>query len=313
MPHKVLVTAPYLMPFIEEYRSLLESHDCELVVAKVEERLNEAELLPLVGDIEGVICGDDQWTDKVMAAAPKLKVISKWGTGIDSIDHEMAKARGIAVRNVPNAFSEPLADTIFGWMLWFARRLPEQVAMMRTGGWEKIPGRTLGESTLGVIGVGNVGKAVIRRARAFNMAILGTDIAAVDANLTKQYEVQMVPLNELLSQSDYVSLNCDLNPKSRHLIRRETLKLMKPSAILMNSARGPVVKESDLIDALQAGRLRGAALDVFEKEPLAEDSPLRSMDNVILSAHNSNSSPRAWENVHQRAIENMLEVFAPNN
>lgn len=308
MSHKVLITAPYLLPFIEEYRPLLESRGCELVVADVEERLSEAELLPLVGDIEGVICGDDQWTDKVMASAPKLKVLSKWGTGIDSIDQEAAKKRGIAIRNVPNAFSEPLADTIFGWMLCFARRLPEQVEMMRAGGWEKIPGHTLGESTLGVIGVGNVGKAVIRRARAFNMTVLGADIAEVDAGFIKQHEVQILPLEELLSQSDYVSLNCDLNPTSRYLIRSETLALMKTTAIVMNSARGPVVKEPDLIAALQAADLRGAALDVFEHEPLAKDSPLRSMDNVILSAHNANSSPRAWTGVHQRSIENMLQV-----
>lgn len=309
MPHKVLITAPYLLPFVEEYRPLLESQGCELIVAEVEERLSETELLPWVLDIEGAICGDDQWTDQVMAAAPQLKVLSKWGTGIDSIDQEAAKKRGIAIRNVPNAFSEPLADTIFGWMLWFARRLPEQVAMMRAGGWEKIPGQTLGESTLGVIGVGNVGKAVIRRARAFNMTILGTDITKVDEDFIKQHEVQMVSLEELLSRSDYVSLNCDLNPTSRYLIRSETLVLMKPSAVLMNSARGPVVKEADLIDHLQLEKLHGAALDVFEQEPLANDSPLRAMDNVILSAHNSNSSPEAWGNVHRRAIDNMMRVL----
>ena len=309
MSYKILISAPYLLPFVEEYRTLLESRGCEIVVAEVEERLNAEQLLPLVGDIHGTICGDDHWTDTVMAAAPNLKVISKWGTGIDSIDQQAAKARGIAVRNVPNAFSKPVADTILGWMLSFARRLPEQMTLMRAGGWEKIPGHTLGESTLGVIGVGDVGKAVIRRARAFDMTILGTDIAEVDADFVNQYEVKLVSLNELLCQSDYVSLNCDLNPTSRDLIRSETLALMKPSAVLMNAARGPVVKETDLIDALQAGKLRGAALDVFEEEPLAKDSLLRTMDHVILSAHNSNSSPRAWKNVHRKSIENMFEVL----
>lgn len=309
MTYKVLISAPYMIPFIDEYRPLLESRGCEVVVAEVEERLNAQQLLPLVGDIHGTICGDDHWTDEVMAAAPNLRVISKWGTGIDSIDQQAAKARGIAVRNVPNAFSEPLADTIFGWMLWFARRLPEQIELMRAGGWEKVPGHTLAETTLGIVGVGDVGKAVIRRAQAFGMPILATDIAEVDSDFIGQYQVKMVSLDELLSESDYVSLNCDLNPTSLHLIRAETLALMRKTAVLMNSARGPVVKEADLIDALMSGRLRGAALDVFENEPLVKDSPLRMMKNLVLSSHNSNSSPRAWANVHSRAIMNMMDVL----
>ena len=309
MKYKILISAPYLLPVVEKYRPLLEERGCEVIVAEVEERLSEAQLLPLIGDIDGVVCGDDEFNATVLAASPRLKVLSKWGTGIDSIDQTEAKRRGIAIRNIPNAFSEPVGDTVLGWILSFARRLQEQTEDLRQGGWEKMPGHALNEATLGVIGVGNCGKAVIRRAHAFGMRILGNDIVNIDPGFVTQYGIEMVALEELLQKSDYVSLNCDLNPSSRYIMREETLAIMPSHAVLMNAARGPLVREAELVSALNGGRLKGAALDVFEHEPLPTDSPLRSMKNVILSAHNANSSPCAWERVHERAIENMMQVL----
>src|SRR5262249_20332042 len=144
-------------------------------VADVDERLSEEQLLRYVGDIDGIICGDDRLTARVLTAAPRLKVISKWGTGIDSIDRVAAAALGITVCNTPDAFSLPVADTTLGYMLCFARGLTAMALQMREGGWQKIPGFTLRERTLGIIGVGNVGRAVARLARAFGMRILGTD------------------------------------------------------------------------------------------------------------------------------------------
>ncbi|NJL54233.1 hypothetical protein HC928_02955 [bacterium] len=172
---KVLVTAPYMQPVLDRFRPQMEARGAELVVPVVHERMEEADLLPLIGDIDGVICGDDRFTARVLDAAPKLRVISKWGTGIDSIDREACKARGIAVKNTPNAFSEPVADSIFGYMLEFARNIAAMDRAMKQGVWEKIPGRALRECTLGVIGVGDVGKAVVRRAGGFGMRVLGTD------------------------------------------------------------------------------------------------------------------------------------------
>ena len=172
---KVLVSAPYAMPVIGRFRSELEAAGCEVVVAKVEERLEEPELLKVIGDISGLICGDDRVTDKVLAAAPKLKVISKWGTGIDSIDKEACAKRGVLLRNTPNAFTEPVADTVLAWMLCFARKPAEQTEDIRAGRWAKPPLFALGEKTLGIIGVGNIGRAVARRAKAFGTTLLGCD------------------------------------------------------------------------------------------------------------------------------------------
>ena len=168
------------------------------------------------------------------------------------------------------------------------------------------PGRSLSECTLGVVGVGNVGKAVIRRARAFGMTILGNDIQPIAPDFLLENHVEMTDLKDLLQRADFVSMNPDLNPTSRHLINAETLSWMNKDAVLINTSRGPVVDEQALIAVLQDGKIAGAALDVFEFEPLPVDSPLLKMDNVMLASHNSNSSPEAWERVHWNTIRNLL-------
>jgi len=194
-----------------------------------------------------------------------------------------------------------------GYILAFARRHPWMDRAIKSGRWEKIPGRSLSECVLGVVGVGTIGKAVIRRARAFGMTILGNDIIAVDHVFLAENGVEMAGLDDLLSRSDFVSLNCDLNPTSRHLMDSRTLAQMKPTGILINTARGPIVDEPALIAALQTGRIAGAALDVYESEPLPANSPLVKMDQVMLAPHNANSSPAAWERVHRNTIKNLLE------
>lgn len=304
----VLLSAPYMIPSLPRFRPILESYGLELLVVPVQERLNEPDLLDLAGQFDGVICGDDRFNARVLeACAPRLKVISKWGTGIDSIDQQTAANLGIQVHRTPNAFTLPVADTILGYMLAFARRQPWMDQAMKAGEWQKIPGRTLAECTLGVVGVGTIGKAVIRRARAFGMEILGNDIVEIDHVFLLENGVEMTSLSDLLHRSDFISLNTDLNPTSFHLINVETLRDSKPGAILINTSRGPVVDEGALIDALHQGRLGGAALDVFEIEPLAQDHPFTRMDQVMLAPHNANSSPLAWERVHWNTIRNLVE------
>ncbi|MBN2044471.1 MAG: phosphoglycerate dehydrogenase [Anaerolineales bacterium] len=304
---RVLFSAPYMIPSIDRFRPVLEYYGLEIIQASVVERLEEEEILVYAGQFDGTICGDDRYSERVIKAClPRLKVISKWGTGIDSIDKETADRLSVMVVNTPNAFTLPVADSVMGYLLAFARQLPWMDAAIKSGSWQKIPGRSLSECTLGVIGVGNIGKAVIRRARAFGMEILGNDIIEIRPDFVREMGVEMTSRDDLLARADFVSVNCDLNPTSVHLINAETLSKMKSSAVLINAARGPIVKEADLVAALQNGEIAGAALDVFEFEPLPADSPLKQMDNVMLAPHNSNSSPMAWERVHWNTIRNLL-------
>jgi D-3-phosphoglycerate dehydrogenase len=303
---KVLVTAPYMQMVIDRFRHIFEEKGIELIVPAVKERFNEQELLEWVMDVDGVICGDDQFTQRVLQSAPKLKVLSKWGTGIDSIDQAACKRLGIAVRNSPNAFSEPVADSVLGYILSFARRLPWMDRIMRQGRWTKMPSIALRECTLGVIGVGNVGKAVVRRATAFGMQVLGNDLVEMPFDFLAENRIDMVQKEEMLRQADFVSLNCTLNPTSFHLISDSEFALMKSTAVIINTARGPIIDEPALIRALQNEQIAGAALDVFEQEPLPAESPLLKMDNVMLASHNANSSPEAWERVHQNTVRNLL-------
>jgi len=296
-----------MLPFIERFRPVFEHYNLDLIIPEVHERLSEEELLAYAGKFDGALCGDDRYTRRVLAAcAPRLKVISKWGTGIDSIDLAAASELGVSVSNTPNAFTVPVAESVLGYMLAFARRLPWMDDAMKAGQWEKIPGITLSECTLGVIGVGNVGKAVLRRARGFGMKLLGNDIVEIAPDFLLENGVEMTTLPDLLARADFISLNCSLNPTSYHLVNPQTLSLVKPGAVLINTSRGPVVDEPALMEALQAGQLSGAALDVFEQEPLPTESPLRSMPNVMLAPHNSNSSPFYWERVHWNSIRNLL-------
>lgn len=307
MKWKVLISAPYMQPVPEKYRKILEENDVELIVPPVKERLSEEELLDIIEDIDGVISGDDQFTGRVFDAARKLKVVSKWGTGTDSIDKEAATARGIAVRNTPNAFTEPVADSVIGYILCFARKLPWMNEQMHAGQWEKISGVSLSECTLGVIGVGNTGKATVRRAIAFGMKVMGNDIVEMPKTFIEETGITMVSKEEVLKNADFVSLNCDLNPTSYHIMSKKEFSLMNPSAYIINIARGPLINEPDLIEALSEKKIAGAALDVFEVEPLPTDSPLRGFDNVMLAPHNANSSPIVWERIHKSTVNNLLE------
>lgn len=308
LAHRILISAPYLLPEVDRFLSVFKNYDIEILLAEVQERLSEDALLQYAGNIDGAITGDDQFTARVFeAAAPRLKVISKWGTGIDSIDQESAGKFGVQVYNVPDAFTDAVADSVLGYVLCFARELPWLDHSMKNNEWIKRPGRSLSECTLGVVGVGRIGRAVLARAQQFKMRLLGNDIVAIDESFLSEVDIHMVSLDELFRDSDFISINCDLNSTSRGLVNTERLALMREQSVLINTARGPIVDEQALVATLEAGEIAGAAMDVFEQEPLSADSPLRAMNNVLLAPHNANSSPAAWEAVHREAIRNLFD------
>ena len=238
--YTVLLSAPYMLPFMERFEPVLAHYGVKLLAADVEERLEEEGLIAYAGQFDGAICGDDRFTPKVIdACLPRLKVISKWGTGIDSIDKGYANQKGVMVGNTPNAFTKPVADSVMGYILSFARRQPAMDRAMKAGEWKKISGRSLSECILGVIGVGNIGKAVIRLAHAFSMEILGNDIVEIPEDFVKEYDVEMTSLEDLLGRADFVSVNCTLNPTSEHLINASSRTKGASSSLVSHCPRSP--------------------------------------------------------------------------
>jgi D-3-phosphoglycerate dehydrogenase len=304
---KILVTAPYFQRVLNRYADRMDALGLELHVPEVNERLQESELLAIISEFDGVISGDDQFTERVLAKAKNLKVISKWGTGIDSIDLDAATRLNVAVRNTPNAFSEPVGDTVFAFILAFSRGVHRQDADVRGGIWVKQSCFCLQGSTLGIVGVGNCGKAVARRAGGFGMRLLGNDVVHIDPDFRNQTRMIPVSLEDLLAESDFVSMNCDLNPTSYHLMCHRRFQQIKKGAYYISTCRGAVTDEQALAQALLSGRLAGAALDVFEQEPLPPGSPLRRLDNVLLTPHNANSDPATADRIHEATLYNLME------
>jgi len=306
---KVVVTAPLACEAIGRYRDALGEAGCDVESHPPAERFGEAELLPLVRDADAVVCGDDRFTDVVIAAAPKLKVIAKWGTGIDSIDLDAARRRGVRVCNTPDAFSDPVADSVLGYVLLFARGLDGMSRDVREGRWIHVPLRSLSECTIGIVGFGNIGRAVARRAAAFRMCVLACDAKPLAGTVAAEAGVRSVMLEQLLAESDFVTLHATLGTGSGQLMNARRLDLMRQAAVLINTARGDLVDEDALVAALERRRIAGAALDVFREEPLPASSALRRLPNVYLAPHNANSSAAAAARVHANTIRNVLEVL----
>ncbi|NJL13758.1 MAG: hydroxyacid dehydrogenase [Microscillaceae bacterium] len=310
MKYRILISAPYLLNEIWQFEHELHNKGIAFDVYPVKERLEEEDLLPIIDQYDGIICGDDRFSPRVLnQAASKLKVIVKWGTGIDSIDKVHAQLIGISVRNTLNAFTEPVSDSILAIVLAFNRQLIASDRIMKNGGWKKTFGLTMSEVVLGIIGLGNIGKAVARKAKAFGTKVIAHDILPMEQAILDELHVEMVSLPSLLQEADFVATCCDLNPSSYHLIDKSVLEIMKPSAIFINVARGPIVNEPDLVWALENKVIAGAGLDVFEEEPLPAHSPLRRMDNVLLSSHNVNASPLHWQKVHRNSLNMLYEVL----
>jgi len=306
--YRALVTAPPILPKIFNYKNLFDKKSVEIVVPPYEvvECLYENELVELLKNIDGILCGDDKITENVLKQTKRLKVISKWGTGIDSIDKDAAERLGIKVLRVKDVFSEPVSDTVLAYILLFSRKIIEKNQIVINNKWEKTESHTLKEKSLGIIGVGHIGKVVAQKALALGMKVYGNDIRKISRDYVKNTDIEMVNLNELLTNSDFVTFHCDLNNSSFHLIGEKELKIMKPESVLINTSRGEVIDQSALEDALQNNGISGAALDVFEVEPLPEESILRKMNNVFLSPHNSNGSPQVFNKVDELSIQNLF-------
>jgi phosphoglycerate dehydrogenase-like enzyme len=307
---RVLITCPQLQRTIEQHRARLEGNGIEILLPRVVQQLSEEELMDLMPGSDGMIAGDDPLTSQVLARADRLRVISKWGVGIDNIDLGAAARMGIRVTNTPGMFGDEVADVVIGYLILLARQLHRVDALAKSGEWPKIEGVSLAGRTLGIVGLGAIGRAVAKRAVAMGMNIVGTDIDEANAAAGAALGVRPASLTELLPQVDVLSLNCPLTEDNRHMMNAGTLGTMRGGAWIINTARGPLIDEAALVDALASGAVGAAALDVFEVEPLPAESPLRRFDNVILGSHNSSNTAEAVRRTSLRAIQNLVDGLA---
>jgi glyoxylate reductase len=258
------------------------------------------ELLAGAPQLEGLL---SLLTDRVDAelieAAPRLRAISNYAVGVDNVDVEAATARGIRVGNTPGVLTDTTADLALALMLGIARRLVDGDAYVRRGEWqtwepEQVLGRDLHEATVGIVGYGRIGQAVARRLKGFDCTVLQTSHGGG------------IPFEELLERSDFVSMHTPLTPETRGLIDERALRRMKPTAYLVNTARGPVVDTAALVDALHAGEIAGAALDVTEPEPLPADHPLLDAPNLLVLPHLGSATHATRQRMADMAVDNLL-------
>lgn len=307
---KIAVTCIQLIRDLDHYRPQLAAAGFDVTVPHIAgQHLEGDELVKALDGCVGVVAGDDRFSANVLDACPDLRVISKWGSGVDGIDRVAAGSRGIVVTNTPGMFDNEVADVTIAYVIMLARSLHIIDRGVHAGTWPKPAGRSLGDSTLGIIGLGGIGRAVAARALTAGMRVLGADPSPASAAAAAEIGVAVVPLAEALAASDFVSVNCPLTPETYHLLDRAALASMKPGAYLVNTGRGGVVATDALVNALRSGHLAGAALDVMEDEPPRPDSALIGMPQVILGSHNASNTLEASVRVHVLAIENLARAL----
>lgn len=307
---RVLVTCPQMQRTIEHFRGDLEGAGFELDLPEVVQALSEAQLLEIIDRYDGMIAGDDEITAKVIEKATRLKVISKWGVGVDGIDRESAAVHDVLVTNTPGAFGNEVADVALGYILMLARQLHVIDQSVKRNGWDKPVGMTLEGKTVGVIGLGSIGLDVVRRAKAFGTEVIGFDPFESQQLAARELGAEPVDLGQLFERSRFVVLCCPLTPNNHHFISTGSLKSMSNDAFLVNVARGPLVDEAALATALADGEIAGAALDVFEVEPLPAESSLRNFQNVIFGSHNGSNTEEGTLKVSRLAVKNLINNLA---
>ncbi|MDR1128998.1 MAG: phosphoglycerate dehydrogenase [Treponema sp.] len=306
---KLLITATSFKsdrpsPVLEKLKQFAD----ELVFNPLGRPLTEDELLPLLGGCDGYIAGLDFVTKKVIDACPELRVISRYGAGVDRVDLAAARARGILVCNTPGANAQAVADLALALMLAVARKIPMLDRKTREGQWVRSSGTELFGKTLGILGLGAVGKAVAQRARGFSMRIL-----AYDPFINKQYaeEQGIIPsdFDVLIEEADIITLHLPLDQNTMGIININTMTRMKQGVILINTARGGLIDEEAANTLLRSGHLGGLGLDAYAEEPPGK-SPLFELDNVVLTPHTASHTSEATANMAAMSVQNLIDILS---
>jgi D-3-phosphoglycerate dehydrogenase / 2-oxoglutarate reductase len=304
---RVLITCRQMQNCIDEFRPRLDERGIELVMPEVVQQPSEDDLIEIIGGFDGMIAGDDPLSARVLDHAKRMRIISKWGVGIDGIDLDAARILGIPVVNTPGVFGGEVADLALGYVIMLARQLHRIDASVKSGGWFKHEGRSLSDKVLGIAGFGSIGQSVAQRGQGFVMRVVAHDVADAAGVAAEGLGVEMLSRDELFQQSDFLVLCSPLTPETRHMAGESTLALMRPGSFLINVGRGPLVDEPALVQALDSGQVAAAALDVFEQEPLPATSGLRRFEQCVFGSHNASNTREGVLRASARAVENLLQ------
>lgn len=287
---------------------LLQQANVDFVINPVGRKLKEEELADLIGDYDVLIAGTEPITEKVMARASRLKLIARVGIGLDSVDLTAARRRGIRVCYTPDAPAKAVSDLTLGLMLSLLRQVHVSNAQMHAGRWQRFFGRRLGEVTIGIIGMGRIGTGVLARLQGFGCQRILVNDTRPNRILETAFNFEWVEKERIYRDADLISLHLPLNGQTRDLICRRELDLMKPDALLINTARGGIVNEGDLYSVMRTGHLGGAAIDVFEQEPY--DGPLREIERCLLTAHMGSMSVDCRTRMEIEATEDAVRFLS---
>ena len=305
---RILLTTTSYQDIPGAHHELLESTGIEIV--RERGPLGEAKMLELVGDFDAILCGDDQITRAVLEkAAPRLKILSKYGIGVDKIDVATATEMGIPLAFCPGVNHTTVAEHTFALLLALNRHLVEEVNFTRAGNWKRLTGHEIMGKTIGIVGLGRIGKEVATRAKAFGMNVIGYDVYWDEAFTAAHGITRAASVAEVFEKSDVISLHTNLTDETREMVRAETIATMKDGVIILNCSRGEVVNNEDLAAALESGKVGGYGGDVLDEEPPRPDHPLLTVKNSIITPH---IGSRTYESVQRQAMmaaQNLLHLL----
>ena len=259
-------------------------------------------------DAAVVVAGSEPWTKDVLVQLPQLRVIARFGVGFDAVDLKACDECGIVVTTTPGVLHHAVAEHTIALLMAVGRLFPARDRQVRRGEWVRVNTPRIAGSTLGLVGLGWIGQAVATRAVGLGMKVIAYDLVPRE-EFAKRWNIEQVGFDELLARSDYISLHCFMSPENYHLLNAQSIQKMKKGTVIINTARGPIIDEPALIEALKSGHLRGAGLDVFETEPLPLDSPLIGMDNVLLSGHVAGIDNEAIADTFRMIVRTTLELY----
>jgi D-3-phosphoglycerate dehydrogenase len=306
--NKILVTATNYSKLCAEAKQLLEDNGCEIIENRLGRPFTFEELKDIVHDIDGVVAGVDTWDEAVFQLAPKLKVIARFGVGVDNIDLEKAKQYRIKVTNVPGGNANAVAELAIGLILGAVRNIPALQQSARNGVWDRFVGAELKGRKIGLLGFGNIAQMVAKKLQGFEVELSAYD-KYPNADKARELNVTLTSYEQILRESDVVSMHLPSLQETHHFMNNETFGMMKDGSYFVNTARGAVVSEKALYEALKSGKLAGAAIDVYEQEPVSADNPLFQISNIVTTPHTAAETYETYHLVSLTTAQAILDVF----